>query len=163
MSDRDLDELLLTLARSPVRFIVIGGIAVGVHGYVRGTKDLDICPDPVRGNLVELAELLRTLGARQVELGDFAPKELPFDPVDPDDLAEGGNFRLRTDLGALDVMQWLPGIDADNAYAILEADAITVELRGQPVRVCSLAHLRRMKEAAQRPQDRLDLDNLPKS
>jgi hypothetical protein len=33
------DELLLTLRRADVRFI-IGGIAVGVHGYVRATKDL---------------------------------------------------------------------------------------------------------------------------
>jgi hypothetical protein len=41
MSRAELDELLLTLARSRVRFIVIGGIAVGVHGYVRGTKDVD--------------------------------------------------------------------------------------------------------------------------
>jgi hypothetical protein len=34
------DELLLALRRADVRFIIIGGIAVGVHGYVRATKDL---------------------------------------------------------------------------------------------------------------------------
>lgn len=162
MSDNELDALLLTLARSPVRFVVIGGIAVGVHGYVRGTKDIDLCPDPSVDNLHELATVLRGLDSRQVEIADdVAPEELPFDPLDPRDLAEGGNFRLHTRLGALDVMQWIPGIDADHAYPILDADAITVELRGAALRVCSLAHLRRMKETARRPQDRLDLENLP--
>jgi hypothetical protein len=36
------DELLLALREVHVRFVVIGGIAVGVHGHVRATKDLDI-------------------------------------------------------------------------------------------------------------------------
>jgi hypothetical protein len=31
------DELLLALIRADVRFVIIGGIAVGVHGYVRAT------------------------------------------------------------------------------------------------------------------------------
>lgn len=163
MSRAELDELLLTLARSRVRFIVIGGIAVGVHGYVRGTKDVDVCPEPSADNLGALADLLADLEARPVEVGDFGPEELPFDPLDPDDLAEGGNFRLDTRLGAVDVMQWIPGIDADHAYPVLAGDAVTVELRGAALRVCSLAHLRLMKETAGRPQDLLDLQNLPTS
>jgi hypothetical protein len=162
MSDNALDALLLTLARSRVRFVVIGGIAVGVHGYVRGTKDVDVCPEPSAENLRELAALLRDLDARHVELaGDFSADEMPFDPLDPADLAEGGNFRLHTRLGALDLMQWIPGIDGDHAYPALAADAITVELRGTVLSVCSLAHLRRMKETAKRPQDLVDLENLP--
>ena len=161
MSDADLDELLLAVGRAPVRFVVIGGIAVGVHGYVRATKDLDLCPDPAPANLTALASLLRDLEAEQIELGDFAPAELPFDPLDPRDLAQGGNFRLRTRLGALDLMQWVPGIEADHAYPVLASQAIIVEFRGVPIHVCSLAHLRLMKETAGRPQDRLDLENLP--
>ena len=163
MSQAAPDALLLTLARSQIRFIVIGGIAVGVHGYVRGTKDVDVCPEPSADNLGALADLLADLEARPVEVGDFSPEELPFDPLDPDDLAEGGNFRLETRLGALDVMQWIPGIDADHAYPVLAGDAVTVELRGAALSVCSLAHLRLMKETAGRPQDLLDLQNLPTS
>ncbi|HEY2335161.1 MAG TPA: hypothetical protein VGH58_09165 [Solirubrobacterales bacterium] len=36
------------------------------------------------------------------------------------------------------------------------------DLLGIPVRVCSLARLREMKQAQSRTQDRLDLENLPK-
>jgi hypothetical protein len=60
------DELLLALVCAEVRFVIIGGIAVGVHGYVRATKDLDIVPDPALENLTRLAYLLREINAEHV-------------------------------------------------------------------------------------------------
>src|SRR2546421_1743057 len=93
VAKHELDLLLSTLARSSLRFVIIGGIAVGVHGYVRATKDLHICPDRAGDNLDILAKLLRDLDARQADANDFSDDELPFDPLDPADLAEGGNFR----------------------------------------------------------------------
>ncbi len=161
MAAHELDALLTTLSRSGLRYVVLGGIAVGVHGYVRATKDLDICPDPSPDNLQTLALVLRDIEAQQLEVGDFESVELPFDPLDPAHLAEGGNFRLRTRLGALDVMQWIPGIDEDQAFASLDSDAVAVDFGDQTIRVCSLAKLRIMKRAAGRPQDLLDLENLP--
>lgn len=161
MAAHELDALLLELARSPLRFVILGGIAVGVHGYVRGTRDIDVCPDPAPDNLVTLATVLRGLEAEQLEVGDLDANELPVDPLNPADLARGGNFRLRTRLGALDIMQWVRGLDADQAFATLNADAINVAFEGETVRVCSLAHLRLMKRRAGRKQDLLDLENLP--
>ncbi len=159
----DLEALLHALAASGLRFVVIGGVAVGVHGYVRATKDLDVCPAGDRENLEVLARLLSELDAEQLEVGDFAPGELPFDPREADDLAEGGNFRLRTRLGALDVMQWSPGFDAEQAFATLDANAIQLDLDGSAIRVCSLEDLRIMKRTAGRPQDLVDLELLPQS
>ena len=75
------------------------GIAVGVHGYVRATKDLDIVPDPAFENLTRLASLLREIDAEQVGVGEFSPDEFPYDPTDPEQLAHGANFRLQTHLG----------------------------------------------------------------
>jgi hypothetical protein len=66
------DELLLALREARVRFVVIGGIAVGVHGYVRATKDLDIVPDPEPENVTRLSSLLRELDAEHVGVRDFA-------------------------------------------------------------------------------------------
>lgn len=123
------DELLLALLNANVRFVVIGGIAVGVHGYVRATKDLDIVPDPDSENLRRLARLLSEIGAEHVGVGDFDPDEFPYDPTDPEQLAQGANFRLETDLGPLDIMQWVSGIE-DPAYPPLAGRAITVPFRG---------------------------------
>jgi len=156
----DPEELLRHLDRAGVRHVVIGGVAVGVHGVIRATKDLDICPDPEPENLERLAQLLTDVGATQADAGDFASDELPYDPTRPQDLAQGGNFRLATALGALDIMQWVSGIEADHAYELLERDAITVDWHGVALRICSLEHLRAMKEAAGRPQDLRDLADL---
>ncbi len=154
------DDLLLALRNARVAFIVIGGIAVGVHGFVRATKDLDIVPDPDPENLARLARLLADIDAQHVGVGDFRPDEFPHNPTDPVQLAEGANFRLNTANGSLDIMQWVAGIDTDLAYRELASQAITVQFRDTQIRVCGLEHLRAMKRAAGRPQDLEDLRRL---
>lgn len=139
---------------------MVGGFAVIAHGVQRTTADLDICPDPDPANLSRLAVLLRELDARQAEADDFRPDELPYDPTDPEQLGEGGNFRLETSLGSVDIMQWIPGIGDELAYHELSTDAITAEVRGIPVTVCSREHLVAMKRTAGRPLDLADLDQL---
>ena len=156
----DADALLRRLTAAGVRYVVVGGFAVIAHGVIRATKDLDICPEPERNNLERLARLLHDLHATQAETGDFLPEELPYDPTRPDDLTAGGNFRLLTDLGELDVMQWISGIDAELAYTVLGPQAIEVDWHGIPIQVASLDHLRAMKQAAGRPRDLLDLADL---
>jgi hypothetical protein len=156
----DPEALLRHLADRELNYVVIGGVAVNGHGVIRSTKDLDICPDPAPENLARLAEILRDLEAAQVGMEDFTTEEMPFDPTNVDDLAQGGNFRLTTRLGDLDVMQWISGIDGDLAFPILAADVVIVELPGVDVPICSLHHLRAMKRSAGRPQDLKDLADL---
>lgn len=160
MSGFDPEALFQNLARADVRYVVIGGWAVNAHGHRRFTGDLDICPDPEPENLSRLAGLLASLHAEHLGAGDFDAAEIPGDPTDPESLAEGGNFRVATDHGVLDVMQWVPGIDADHAYEHLAADALEGTVFGAAVRVCSLDALREMKRAADRAIDREDLEAL---
>lgn len=145
-----------------VEHVLIGGLAVNAHGVIRSTRDVDICPSPDPANLARLADLLRLWGVRQLGVGEdgFEADELPFDPARAEDLAKGGNFRLETPLGVLDLMQWVPGIDPDGAYPTLAADARTAAAFGIEIQVCSLAALRTMKRAAGRPQDLQDLADL---
>lgn len=154
------DDLLLALTNAQVEFIVIGGVAVGVHGFARATKDLDIVPDPAPENLERLARVLVEIGAQHVGVGDFSPEEFPYDPTDPVQLAEGANFRLETSHGPLDIMQWVAGIETDLAYAELAPKALPVTFRDTQIRVCAIDHLRAMKRAAGRPQDLADLEQL---
>ncbi|MHB8694142.1 MAG: hypothetical protein ACYDHH_23120 [Solirubrobacteraceae bacterium] len=128
----DVAELLGELSKSQVDYVLIGGLAVNAYGVIRSTKDVDICPAPDSTNLTRLAEMPRRIGATQLGVSDngFAEDELPFDPTRVDDLARGGNFRLDTPLGALDIMQWIPGIDADQAYSTLASGARTADAFG---------------------------------
>jgi hypothetical protein len=154
------EPLLRALHEAGVRHVVIGGFAVNAHGVIRPSRDLDIVPDPDPDNLRLLAQLLADIEARHVGLGDFHAGEFPFDPTRPEDLGGGANFRLETRLGDLDVMQWVAGIDTEPAYEALATDALSGELDGIPLRVCSREHLISMKRAAARPRDLDDLARL---
>jgi hypothetical protein len=147
------DELMEALVSAGVRFILIGGLAVGVHGAVRATRDMAIVPDPDPANLTRLAALLRELEAQQIGVDTDL---LPYRATDPEGLA-GGSFQLATVHGQLDVMQ---ESDVIPAYGRLAAEAVEIDWRGHRIHVCSLRHLREMKRAADRPLDRLDLDAL---
>lgn len=154
MRQFDLRALLEALSEAEVRFVVIGGVAVGAHGYVRGTEDLDLVPDPDPDNLARLTEALRTLESTLPTVG-----ERPFDPAtDATVIRRGGNVTAMTRFGELDIVQRARGVPS---YSQLDEDAVDSELLGIAVRICSLARLREMKRAQDRVQDRADLENLP--
>lgn len=156
MSEFDLRSLFESLHEHDVRFVVIGGVAVGAHGFVRGTEDLDVVPDPDPGNLERLTEALTDLASTLPTVG-----ERPFDAAtDAGVIRRGGNVTAMTRFGGLDVVQRAQGVPS---YSQLAEDAIDSELLGIPVRVCSLARLRLMKQAQGRTQDQLDLENLPEA
>ncbi len=70
MSALDLRSLLELLHEREVRFVVIGGVAVAAHGYVRGTADLDLVPEPDPQNLKRMAQVLEELEATLPTVGD---------------------------------------------------------------------------------------------
>lgn len=154
MKEFDLRALLAALTESGVHFVVIGGVAVGAHGYVRGTADLDLVPDPDPENLRRLISILAKLDSTLPTVGERA-----FDPAgDAGVIRRGGNVTAMTRFGELDVVQLAHGVPS---YTQLAEDAVESELLGVPVKVCSLSRLREMKEAQGREQDRADLANLP--
>jgi predicted nucleotidyltransferase len=152
----DIQGILAELERTDVEFLVIGGVAVGFHGYVRATKDVDIVPAPDRQNLERLARVLQTLDAEVEGAEDFDEGELP-DPLDPDALALGGNWVLRTRLGRFDIMQW---IGDDSLWEKLAPGAVAADVDGLSIQIVSYKDLVALKEAAGRPEDLADLQRL---
>lgn len=150
--------ILAALDKADVRFVVIGGFAVGAHGYPRATQDLDIVPDPAPENLNRLAAALQSLDAEVLGMEEFSETEV-IRP-DAEGLQLGGNFVLATRHGRLDVMQL---VNPDLEYKDLEAGAVEDEVFDQRVRFCGYGHLVAMKEAAGRPEDMIDLQRLRES
>jgi len=150
----DLRALLSALNEAAVRFVVIGGVAVGAHGYVRATEDLDIVPEPTGENADRLARVLAELEGT-LPLAESRPFQAAGDVAA---LKRRRNLTLDTRHGALDVVQQAAGVPS---FAELDKRAIASELLGVPVRVASLSDLRRMKEARGSTQDRADLEQLP--
>ena len=154
MTEFDLRALLALLHEREISFVVIGGVAVAAHGYLRGTEDLDLVPDPDPKNLKRLVAALDELGSTLPTANGRR-----FDPAtDTGVIRRGGNVTANTRFGGLDIVQRARGVPS---YSQLAEDAVESELLGVPVRVCSLGRLRGMKEAQGRAQDQADLENLP--
>lgn len=156
MPELDIRRILEVLVEEGVEFLIIGGIAVGYHGYVRATKDVDVVPAPDPPNLERLARVLRELDAQIEGAEEFESEELP-DPLDPKALALGGNWVLRTRFGRFDVMQW---IGDDALWERLSPAAIEDKIGGIAVKVVSYEDLVALKAQAARPEDLTDLKRL---
>jgi len=148
-----------TLARHGVPFVVMGGHAVSFHGYVRGTEDTDILwvrsPESEAGLLLALDELeARYIGT---EIDPATGIERTY-PVTASFVRSQRLMMLCTNAGFLDLFDYVPGHPDVAVAAVLES---SVEAEG--TRFVSLKWLRRLKNAAGRPKDLLDLENLPDS
>jgi len=96
LTEFDLRALLESLHEKGVRFVVIGGVAVAAHGYVRGTEDLDLVPDPDPENLKHLAEALSALDSTLP-----TARNRRFDPAsDAGVIRRGGTSPLTLGLAA---------------------------------------------------------------
>lgn len=144
--------LLAELARAGVDFVVVGGVAVVVQALPRFTRDLDICYATDNANLQRLGSLLVSLGARLRGVEE----DLPF-VADARTLRGAQMLTLSTRAGAIDLLVDPPG---SPGYAALRRRADTIELGGASVRVASVEDLIRMKRAAGRAQDLIDLEAL---
>jgi len=59
----DFSDLLAEFVRCGVRFVLLGGYAVGIHVKPRATKDLDLLVSGDGDNLNRVAAALTTFGA----------------------------------------------------------------------------------------------------
>jgi hypothetical protein len=135
-----------------VDFVVIGGIAVVVHGHIRTTRDLDITYDTGRPNLDALGQALVALDARLRGVTEV----VPFAP-DGRTLRSAELLTLETTDGSLDLLAAPPGAPR---YADLKARAEEVDIEGRIVRIASIEDLVAMKRAAGRPRDLEDIEAL---
>ena len=157
MTPLDPLEILAALARHEVDFVVIGGLAVGHHGFVRATKDVDIVPEPSRENLERLLEALAELEARQSAIGDLAAHELPA-TLSLDGLLTGGNWDLETRFGRLDLMQFIDGaLESPEDYRRLRSSAVAGTFEFGLTWFAGYRELLDLKQLAGRDQDLIDI------
>lgn len=144
----DAEQILRTLANHDVDYVLVGGLAVQVHGHVRTTFDVDVLPRPERANLVHLADALNELDARVLNPGS---EELAIDAAM---LPRATLWQFETRHGAIDVIRDAPGAPA---YGDLRERALEIDLGGLALAVAGRDDLISMKRASARP---LDLDDL---
>ena len=148
----DPERIFRTLATHQVRFVLIGALAAGLQGFPRATYDADITPAQDRNNLERLAAALRHLEARVYTAQ--VPEGLAFD-CSAAMLSRAMIWNLVTAAGRLDIAFQPSGTAG---YDDLVGQAVHIPVFGHTLAVARLEDIIRSKEAANRPQDRQDVE-----
>jgi hypothetical protein len=142
-----------TLQQHRVCFVVIGGVAGRLWGSPTMTNGVDICYARDQSNLERLAGALLELEARLRGVDENVPFIL-----DATTFANGQNFTFMTKDGPVDVLGMPSGV---NGFDELITNVVEFDLGdGLVLPVCDLDDLIRMKRAAGRPKDRIELEVL---
>jgi hypothetical protein len=145
------EEILSTLERHGVAYVVIGGLAATLHGASTVTFDVDIVPDPSPDNLERLSAALDELNARVRVEG--IEGGLAFDH-DSKSFGKMNMLSLVTTHGDFDIAFHPSGIPS---YSQWSGNANRIEALGVHFQLGSLADVVQSKEAADRPKDRVAL------
>ena len=154
------DALVTALAESGVRYLVAGGLAVNAHGYLRFTKDVDVVVQLVPENIERAFTALANLGYR------------PLVPVSAAQFADSPTREAWIREKGMQVLQFWSDAHRETPVDMFVREpfdfedefrrALAKPLGKTEVRFVTLPTLIRMKEAANRPQDRIDIEYLRK-
>jgi hypothetical protein len=149
-------RIFAAFERHDVEYLTIGGVAVNAHGHLRNTRDVDVLIEWTAENMQRLAAALAELDAR---LFGVDADLLDVDPLDPEDLFNGGNFTLRTSSGGLDLFDpnEIPG---GRPYDQMRPRAVEAIVEGVRIRAVGLDDLIRLKREAGRDRDLEDVATL---
>lgn len=144
MLNKDFKDMLQCLLDENVEFLLVGGYALGAHGYPRATKDIDLWLWADPSNAEKAYQALAMFGA-------------PMNQISSDDLAKVGTvFQIGVPPNRIDLVTAVSGIEFRTCYQ----NRVTILIEDLAVPVISKPDLIRNKRATGRPQDQLDADIL---
>ena len=144
MLSPDFLDFIASLNERGVEFVLVGGYALGFHGVVRATGDIDFLFRPTRMNVRKLLAAMDDFGA-------------PPEVLDEEALMTAG---IVTQFGQppyrVDLLNAIDGV----RFAKVWAGATVTTIAGQELRVIGLDELRKNKMASGRKKDAEDVRRL---
>lgn len=140
----DFKEFLKLLASHQVEYILIGGYAVGYHGYPRATADMDLWVAIRQENAEKLVAVLKKFG--------FDVPELSTNLF----LKENQIVRMGVPPMRIELLTTISGVRFEECYS----ERITDTIDGVEVSIINLKHLKLNKRASGRHKDLDDLEHL---
>jgi len=140
----DFKDFIQCLNSSNVRYLLVGGWAVGLYGNPRATKDIDFLVARDSGNLAKLGKALEAFGSPPVDMEHFKEK--------------GRVIRLGSSPIQIDIINTADGIDIDECYSRKEA----IKVEDINIFVISREDLIKNKTASGRSMDIADAEKLAK-
>lgn len=155
MDAGDFDMVFQALETAKIRYLVVGGVAVVLHGYPRFTGDIDLVLSLERANVLAAVKALGGLGYK------------PRAPVHAEDFADPAVRRSWVEEKGLTVFSlWSPSYPATDIDVFVEEPfpfdeaygrALHAQLEMCVIHVASIADLIDLKQRAGRPKDLEDI------
>jgi hypothetical protein len=153
-------EILQALSDAHVRYVLVGGLAVQLHGFARATFDMDLVLEMDDANLSCFIDVAKRFG-----LSPVIP--VPIDSLkNPAQIEQWHRekgmlaFALREPQAGGFVVDVL--VRPDVGFDRLAENAVVGDLFGRQIPIASIDDLLVMKRQANRPKDQLDIVALEK-
>lgn len=154
----DFDLIFAALTKRKVRYLVVGGVAVVLHGIPRFTADIDLVLALDAANVLAALDALAELAYQPrvpVPLRDFADPSLRRAWIEDKALTVFGLWSPDHPATEIDLF-----IEEPFPFDEVFARATRIELGGNHVTVASIPDLIELKRRADRPRDRDDIERL---
>jgi predicted nucleotidyltransferase len=141
----DFKDFLKLLNSHNVKYLLVGGYAVGYHGYPRATGDMDIWIELSESNSKKVTSTFRDFG-------------MPNEKISEDLFLEKNKvIRMGVPPVRIEIITSASGVTFDECYSNRDV----IEIDGIPINFISLRDLKRNKRAAGRHKDLEDIEHLP--
>ena len=152
------EELFRRLAAARIRYVVVGGVALVLHGVVRFTADLDLLVALDPENLDAFLEAMEDLGYKSklpLRAKAFADPQMRAEWKETRGMQVFTFYHPQRPVELVDVF-----IDEPIDFAAVERDRQIFTARGVEIPAISIPHLKQLKTLSGRPQDLADIQAL---
>ena len=144
MLSRDFKEFVALLNENDVKYLIVGGYALALHGHPRYTKDLDIWIEMSPDNADKIMKALEKFGLASLELK-------------PEDFLEKNQIiQLGYPPNRIDLLTALKDVEFDDCYAT----RVQVIIQNVKINFIDIDNLKKNKRATGRLQDLADVEKL---
>ncbi len=142
----DFKEFIELLNVNKVKYLVVGGYAVGFHGHPRYTKDIDLWVLMNSNNASNIIKSVKEFGFESLGLEE------------EDFLNSDNIIQLGFPPNRIDLLTEIAGVEFESCYS----NKLTIEFEGVTIPFISLNDLIKNKQSSGRLQDLADAEKLEK-
>ena len=152
------EEIFEALNCNGVDYVVVGGVALVLHGAVRLTADIDLMVHLEEGNLTKFVKVMKELGYRPkvpVKAEDFISAENRARWINEKNMKVFSFFHLEKAVNLVDVF-----VEEPLDYTTIRSKAVEIMSGNVSIPIVSIDDLIKLKRISGRPQDIADITAL---
>ena len=153
------EEILTEFQKQKVKYVIVGGIAVNLLGFLRSTADMDILVEMSNDNLKKVVGILKAKGyhvKQPVDPMEIANEKLRHDWIHNKHM-KAFNFYKEDELKEVDII-----IESPVSYEEVKKDTLKFKIEDTMLPVISIDNLIKMKKNTGRNVDKFDIEELRK-